>query len=139
MTDIEDLDNRPCVVCPWHNYKIMLDTGECVYAPVFHPRQSVPEEDRRHKSRGLRQRIHDVRVRGDDVQVRIRTDPPARQSDYYSSQEYRDLIKGVRRMLPPSAKVAEPTSSAGSTSGPAEASTTAASAPSTPLSSSNPA
>jgi len=54
LTEIEDLAHRPCVVCPWHSYKIMLDTGESVYQPYG---TNEPT-----KSKGIKQRIHPVEV-----------------------------------------------------------------------------
>ncbi|XP_030783778.1 Rieske domain-containing protein isoform X1 [Rhinopithecus roxellana] len=30
LGDIEDFDGRPCIVCPWHKYKITLATGEAM-------------------------------------------------------------------------------------------------------------
>ena len=35
--DIEDLgndDGGPCIVCPWHKYKVRLDTGERLFGKV---------------------------------------------------------------------------------------------------------
>eukprot|EP00759_Apiculatamorpha_spiralis_P028451 PhF_6_TR30967/c0_g1_i1/m.45469 len=29
--DIEDLGGHPCIICPWHSYRIALDTGEGLY------------------------------------------------------------------------------------------------------------
>ncbi len=29
--DIEEVDGRACVSCPWHAYKVTLDTGEKLY------------------------------------------------------------------------------------------------------------
>ncbi|XP_054108091.1 Rieske domain-containing protein isoform X2 [Callithrix jacchus] len=33
LGDIEDFDGRPCIVCPWHKYKITLATGEALKRP----------------------------------------------------------------------------------------------------------
>ncbi|XP_023067950.1 Rieske domain-containing protein isoform X2 [Piliocolobus tephrosceles] len=35
LGDIEDFDGRPCIVCPWHKYKITLATGEAIQDPFF--------------------------------------------------------------------------------------------------------
>ena len=52
--DIEDLGaaGGPVVICPWHRYKIALAGGEGLY-------QSAPGV---WKSKGKRQRVHEVRV-----------------------------------------------------------------------------
>eukprot|EP00462_Mataza_sp_D1_P005027 CAMPEP_0175098608 /NCGR_PEP_ID=MMETSP0086_2-20121207/5961_1 /TAXON_ID=136419 /ORGANISM="Unknown Unknown, Strain D1" /LENGTH=191 /DNA_ID=CAMNT_0016372297 /DNA_START=73 /DNA_END=648 /DNA_ORIENTATION=- len=57
IVDIEDIDEqrvhcREAIVCPWHSYRITLDTGEGWYrAGSGH-----------WKSKGFRQRVHHVRV-----------------------------------------------------------------------------
>jgi len=47
------------VVCPWHKYKITLDTGEGIYKqidPFVQPRCEVT------KTKGVKQRTHQVKV-----------------------------------------------------------------------------
>ena len=75
LVEIEELDNRPCVVCPWHHYMIMLDSGEGVYrhvepgtagaaAAAAALRDSgAASANSTIKSKGRKQRIHPVRVR----------------------------------------------------------------------------
>jgi nitrite reductase/ring-hydroxylating ferredoxin subunit len=61
LVEIESLDRRPCVVCPWHKYMILLDSGEGIYrhAEPGAPAGGPPT----YKSKGRKQRIHAVRVR----------------------------------------------------------------------------
>lgn len=50
--DIEDLGTSygPCIICPWHSYKISLKTGDCIY------------EDTKHNicTKGVKQRTHKI-------------------------------------------------------------------------------
>ncbi|PNH09110.1 Rieske domain-containing protein [Tetrabaena socialis] len=56
--DIEDVNGHKCLVCPWHFYKIDVDTGDKYYQGVeFQNGKMVPGE---WKSNGVRQRVHPV-------------------------------------------------------------------------------
>ena len=60
LVDVEDFGLS--VVCPWHKYKIALQTGEGMYTAL----------DGTTKSKGKLQRTHDVRISpSDDVYVRL--------------------------------------------------------------------
>lgn len=48
-------DGRTCLQCPWHSYMFDIETGEGIYQ----------ESPNRYKSKGPRQRIHQVQVRQD--------------------------------------------------------------------------
>lgn len=66
--DIEELGGRPCIVCPWHRYRIAIDAagvGECLYVGLT----DVATGETAVKSKGLKQRPHAVRVVGDAVLV----------------------------------------------------------------------
>jgi nitrite reductase/ring-hydroxylating ferredoxin subunit len=58
--DIEDVGGRCIVVCPWHRYKIAIDSGECLYQGVDIVTGAVSW-----KSKGVKQRPHVVDVRRD--------------------------------------------------------------------------
>jgi nitrite reductase/ring-hydroxylating ferredoxin subunit len=75
--DIEDLGDKTCVVCPLHHYKICLQTGEGLYLDL---NSNV-------KSKGVKQRVHDVEVRTDGVYVRIQIDDRNIESDHYANME----------------------------------------------------
>ena len=73
--DIEDFGGVRCVTCPWHKYKVDLVTGQGLYLDL----------DRKVKSKGIRQRAHEVEVRpGEGVFVRLSLEsPPKVASDAY--------------------------------------------------------
>lgn len=91
--EIEDLDRRPCIVCPWHGYKIMLDNGESIYRAAD-PRR--PEVKPRSASKGIKQRVHQTLVEDGKLFVVVLTEGK-RDSDYYSSEEYLKLFRGRRQ------------------------------------------
>lgn len=84
ITEIEDLSRRPCVTCPWHSYKIMLDTGEGIYK----------NDENSYQSKGLRQRLHplkfiyDKNTGQENIYVKIMTAEKAGSelpSDHYAA------------------------------------------------------
>jgi nitrite reductase/ring-hydroxylating ferredoxin subunit len=86
MGDIEELvlddDKTPCVVCPWHGYKISLKTGEGLYIQSD-PRKK--EGQGQVKSEGRKQRKHTVFEGGDGrVMLKINlTEDVKLASDFY--------------------------------------------------------
>eukprot|EP01138_Halocafeteria_seosinensis_P008233 gb/GECG01008414.1/.p1 GENE.gb/GECG01008414.1/~~gb/GECG01008414.1/.p1 ORF type:complete len:252 (+),score=33.92 gb/GECG01008414.1/:1-756(+) len=62
--DIEELGGQPCVVCPWHRYKISLVTGEGMYIGID-PMQKGPDGKPQQlvKSKGIKQRIHPTKIK----------------------------------------------------------------------------
>ncbi|XDV48837.1 hypothetical protein PO909_018197 [Leuciscus waleckii] len=87
--DIEDFDGRPCIVCPWHKYKITLDEGEGLYQAVD---PSVKPLKPTWCSKGIKQRIHTVTESNGDVFLTLNNSPGAIDSDYYQTEKYRDTI-----------------------------------------------
>ena len=86
---------RPCVVCPWHHYKITLDTGEGVYMGID-PFTKPPK--REIKSKGCKQRVHRVVIdeASGDVMVEIECPKDSDDevdSDYYSGERFRGLMR----------------------------------------------
>jgi nitrite reductase/ring-hydroxylating ferredoxin subunit len=81
---------HPCVVCPWHKYKISLKTGEGIY------RQTDPFSATKEcviKSRGQKQRTHEVFEENGRVIVRLNLSEERKyESDYYESEEFRALM-----------------------------------------------
>ena len=81
--DIEELGGHPCIVCPWHSYKIALDTGEGMYYGLDipdgggAPRQCV-------KSKGVKQRVHHVVVRGGNLYCVVNAESADIESDRYA-------------------------------------------------------
>ncbi|KAL8575315.1 hypothetical protein ACOMHN_003149 [Nucella lapillus] len=84
--DIEDMGSNPCVVCPWHKYKIALSNGHGFYMAVdpFNPGKA-PEL----KSKGAKQRTHTVLVQQGQVMVTLSSGDIKLDSDHYNCAEYR--------------------------------------------------
>lgn len=55
--EIEDFGNTLCVSCPWHKYKISLQTGECLYVGL-----DFTTKTQLVKSKGIKQRVHPIRI-----------------------------------------------------------------------------
>ena len=77
------MDGRPCVSCPWHAYKVTVDTGEKLYRSTeLVDGKLVPAG---WKSVGARQRVHAVKeVPGDGVFVSLHPGGPPCDSDSYA-------------------------------------------------------
>jgi ferredoxin-NADP reductase/nitrite reductase/ring-hydroxylating ferredoxin subunit len=80
--DIEDLGGHPCVKCPWHSYKITLDTGEGLYWGVDVDGSSQPRPTL--KSKGAKQRTHQVYARGTEVYCYVDPSSGTYESDTYA-------------------------------------------------------
>ncbi|GET89314.1 hypothetical protein, conserved [Leishmania tarentolae] len=87
LGDIEEMGGHPCIVCPWHSYKISLDTGEGLYLGVeLSPNGGKPKQAVR--SKGCKQRAHKVIVdEADDVYVLVDLSGPTLESDRYASMD----------------------------------------------------
>ena len=83
--DIEDVGGRPCVRCPWHSYKITLDSGEGLYFGVELESGRDPKPVL--KSKGVKQRVHEVFVRNGDVFCLVKTAGQPCASDEYAEME----------------------------------------------------
>ena len=83
--DIEDVDGKTCISCPWHTYKVTLDTGEKLYrATEMVDGRPVPIG---WTSAGVKQRVHGVADADDgNVYVTLRTDGEV-ESDKYGCRE----------------------------------------------------
>lgn len=88
--DIEDIDGRLCVTCPWHSHQITLDTGESLYRSVD---ISDPRHPKQLRSKGVRQRVHEVKLIGDKIFVRLCLSGQKVDSDFYYSEEYGKIMK----------------------------------------------
>ncbi|CAL1616616.1 unnamed protein product [Knipowitschia caucasica] len=85
--DIEEFNGKLCIVCPWHKYKITLAEGEGLYQAVDNPLVRPLQTEWR--SKGVKQRVHQVtEVRG-DVYVTLNTRSEDVESDRYQTHKYR--------------------------------------------------
>lgn len=90
LGDIEEINGKLCIVCPWHKYKITLAEGEGLYQSI-NPR--APKSTAKWCSKGVKQRTHCVHVRNGDVYVTLSDLSAGIDSDYYQSEEYRQTLK----------------------------------------------
>ena len=74
--DIEDgVCGHTCLVCPWHNYKVSITTGEGFYQNL----------DRKWVSKGKAlQRVHDIEERDGGIYVRFNSNEHEVASDKYA-------------------------------------------------------
>jgi len=79
MGDIEDIEGRAALVCPWHHYHVTLDTGEKFYQGL-----DVKMNPCGWRSGGRRQRVHQAVRDNGSVYVLLDTDPVGRESDDYA-------------------------------------------------------
>lgn len=86
LGDIEDIEGKPCLICPWHDYKIDAFTGEKYFQAVsWQDGKMVPAG---WKSNGPRHRVHEAEEREDGLlYVRLSTDPAELPSDEYAFNE----------------------------------------------------
>ncbi|XP_061478576.1 Rieske domain-containing protein [Rhineura floridana] len=79
--EIEDINGQPCIICPWHKYKITLTTGEGLYQAI-NPRE--PSSTPKWQSKGVKQRTHRVTVDSGKVYVTLSDIDDNIDSDYYA-------------------------------------------------------
>lgn len=78
------MGGHPCIVCPWHSYSIALDTGEGLYVGiVVDPQTRKASEAVR--SKGCKQRVHNVVVEDGEVYVEVDLRGKAWESDAYAT------------------------------------------------------
>ncbi|CCW64328.1 unnamed protein product [Phytomonas sp. EM1] len=83
--DIEDFGGHLCIECPWHRYKIALDTGEGLYVSLeLPPSGGKPKSTIR--SKGCKQRVHKVSVDSQgEVYLIVDLSGPYIESDRYAA------------------------------------------------------
>ncbi|XP_055285409.1 Rieske domain-containing protein isoform X1 [Moschus berezovskii] len=82
LGEIEEFDGRACIVCPWHKYKITLETGEGLYQSI-NPKD--PSAEPMWCSKGIKQRIHTVTVDNGNIYVTLSKEPFKCDSDFYAT------------------------------------------------------
>ncbi|KYO48719.1 Rieske domain-containing protein isoform A [Alligator mississippiensis] len=83
LADIEDINGQPCIICPWHKYKITLATGEGLYQEVD---PTEPSATPKWKSKGVKQKIHRVIVDNGNVYVTPPDLSVSFDSDFYADK-----------------------------------------------------
>ena len=92
--DIDDLEGRTCVVCPWHRYAIDLNTGDSLYLHQDIFDRSQPPCVR---SKGApKQRTHAVRESRGVIEVRLSTDGSFASDRYVDDPRLRALLVSSR-------------------------------------------
>lgn len=80
---LQDIDGQACIVCPWHKFKITLETGEGLYEGI-NPLEPSPTPV--WQSKGVKQRVHQVTV----VNGKVYVSPPdlsvSFDSDYFAEK-----------------------------------------------------
>ncbi|XP_074850303.1 Rieske domain-containing protein isoform X1 [Carettochelys insculpta] len=66
--EIEDINGQPCIICPWHKYKITLATGEGLYQAI---NPTEPSAAPKWRSKGIKQRTHKVTIDNGSVYVTL--------------------------------------------------------------------
>ncbi|XP_078533467.1 Rieske domain-containing protein [Lissotriton helveticus] len=94
LGDIEDISGLPCIVCPWHKYKIALATGEGFYQSID---PKTPSAMPKWCSKGVKQRIHNVSVIHGIVYVTLSDMGISCESDYYSSEKYKKTMNLINK------------------------------------------
>ncbi|XP_069608063.1 Rieske domain-containing protein [Ranitomeya imitator] len=87
LGEIEDINGQACVVCPWHKYKIVLETGEGLYQGV-NPQD--PKQSKKWFSKGKKQRTHKVIVKNGDIYVALSDINEEFDSDFFAKEKFND-------------------------------------------------
>ncbi|KAF5836392.1 hypothetical protein DUNSADRAFT_5962 [Dunaliella salina] len=83
--DIEDVNGNPCLVCPWHYYKVDMATGDKYYQQVkFENGKMVPGG---WASNGIKQRAHTVTEVDGSLYLQVSSQPIKVDSDQYAGNE----------------------------------------------------
>ncbi|KFQ53874.1 Rieske domain-containing protein, partial [Pelecanus crispus] len=78
-----DINGQACIVCPWHKYKITLETGEGLYEGI-NPLEPSPTPQ--WQSKGVKQRIHKVTIDNGNVYVSPPDLSVRFDSDYFADK-----------------------------------------------------
>ncbi|KFW12520.1 Rieske domain-containing protein, partial [Eurypyga helias] len=80
---LQDINGQACIVCPWHKYKITLETGEGLYEGI-NPLEPSPTPQ--WQSKGVKQRIHKVTIDNGNVYVSPPDFSVSFDSDYFADK-----------------------------------------------------
>ncbi|TRY95110.1 hypothetical protein DNTS_003838, partial [Danionella cerebrum] len=88
---LTEINNKLCIVCPKHKYKITLAEGEGLYKAT-NPAEKVT----RWFSKGIKQRVHKVTEVDEDIFVTVSKCPSMVESDYYQSELGREELRKAK-------------------------------------------
>ncbi|NXY27131.1 RFESD protein, partial [Atrichornis clamosus] len=80
---ISDINGQACIVCPWHKFKITLETGEGLYEGI-NPLEPSPTPQ--WQSKGVKQRVHKVTIDNGNVYVSPPDLSVSFDSDYFADK-----------------------------------------------------
>lgn len=80
---LQDIDGQACIVCPWHKYRITLETGEGLYEGI-NPLDPSPMP--KWQSKGVKQRIHKITIDNGNVYVSPPDLSVRFDSDYFAEK-----------------------------------------------------
>uniref|UniRef100_A0A8D0GF65 Rieske domain-containing protein n=2 Tax=Sphenodon punctatus TaxID=8508 RepID=A0A8D0GF65_SPHPU len=93
LGEIEDIGGHLCIICPWHMYKITLATGEGLYQAI---NPTEPSAAPKWRSKGVKQRTHEVTVDNGSVYVTLSDLSVSLDSDYYA-EKYKKFGSSFRK------------------------------------------
>jgi len=79
--DIEEVNGKSCLVCPWHNYQVDIATGDKYYQQMKFVDGKMVEGE--WASNGIKQRTHTVTEDEGAIWVTLSSDPLQIESDTY--------------------------------------------------------
>ncbi len=85
--DIEEVNGRECVKCPWHHYSVTLDSGAKLYQAMEFDKDTRKLVPAGWKASEKRQRVHDVAQRGASGAVWVRLTSNDRSAKRHDEQE----------------------------------------------------
>eukprot|EP00283_Hemiselmis_rufescens_P009936 CAMPEP_0173426760 /NCGR_PEP_ID=MMETSP1357-20121228/6141_1 /TAXON_ID=77926 /ORGANISM="Hemiselmis rufescens, Strain PCC563" /LENGTH=161 /DNA_ID=CAMNT_0014390477 /DNA_START=214 /DNA_END=699 /DNA_ORIENTATION=- len=91
--DIEEIDGKKCIDCPWHHYKVTIEGGEKLYQSTVMDPETKKLKPAGWKSVGQRQRVHKVEERSDGFYVCLDVAGKI-ESDKYCTNEA-GMVMGV--------------------------------------------
>ncbi|XP_005990054.1 Rieske domain-containing protein [Latimeria chalumnae] len=95
LGEIEEIGGQPCIVCPWHKYRMTLSEGEGLYQAINIQNPSATPQ---WCSKGVKQRTHVVTVKHGYIYVALSDTSVCIDSDYYSSEKFKNLMKSSLKM-----------------------------------------
>jgi len=88
--DIEEIGSHMCIICPWHRYKLDLETGEAII--------TGSDTEDGICSKGFKQRVHEIKIENGNVAVKLKESKEEAASDHYA---YMGLYKYPTSKTPP--------------------------------------